>query len=117
MRRQIGLVPAMVLNLVAALTTAGSVSPAVAADAKGVIAGRVLDVTGSILQGAQVQLQGKDMTVPSNAQGEFALSDLTPGTYKLQVSYVGLPPLRERDHRGRRRDPTHRRPPGSGLGE
>lgn len=81
-----------ILHLVAALAFPGSVATAIAADGRGVIAGRVLDVSGSILQGAQVQLQGKDMAVPSNAQGEFALNDLTPGTYKLLVSYVGFHP-------------------------
>ena len=57
-----------------------------------------MDSSGVVLQGAQVQLQGNELAVPSNAQGEFALPDLPPGNYKLQVSYVGFQTLREGDH-------------------
>ena len=68
----------------------GYASPAAAADTKGSIAGRVVDSSGLILQGAQIQLQGKELAVPSNAEGEFVFTDLAPGTYKVQVSYVGF---------------------------
>ena len=80
----------------AALAMTGYASSAAGADTKGVIAGRVQDSSGAVLQGAQVQVQGRDLTVPTNAQGEFSLADLDPGSYKLQVSYVGFKPF-ERD--------------------
>ena len=99
MRRLMSFVPAIVLNLVATLAAAlvltVSVSPAVAADAKGAIAGRVVDSSGAILQGAQVQVAGKDLPVSTDARGEFSLADLAPGAYKLQVSYVGFKPFEQ----------------------
>jgi TonB-dependent receptor len=90
MRRHISFLPASVWNLVAALVLTGYVLSAAAVDTKGIIAGRVVDGSGAILQGAQVQLQSKGMAVASDERGEFALTDLAPGSYKVQVSYVGF---------------------------
>jgi len=95
MRTPMSFVPATVWNLVAALVLTGLASSAAGVDAKGTIAGRVVDSSGAILLGAQVQLQGKDLAVASNAQGEFTLTDLEPGAYKLQVSYVGFKPFEQ----------------------
>jgi len=78
---------------VSALVIAGLVSPASAAEAKGGISGRVVDASGLILQGAQVQLQGAGLSVGTNVQGEFSFADLTPGNYKIQVTYVGFKPF------------------------
>jgi TonB-dependent receptor len=63
---------------------------AAAVDAKGGIAGRVVDASGLILQGAQVQLEGTDLSVRSDVQGEFSFTDLAPGVYKIHVSYLGF---------------------------
>jgi TonB-dependent receptor len=54
------------------------------------IAGRVVDSSGAILQGAQIQLMPKEVAVASDAQGEFGYSDLAPGNYQIDVSYVGF---------------------------
>ena len=89
MRRLKTLALAAVCSLVPALVPGYAASGA-AGETKGVIAGRVLDSSGAVLQGAQVQVQGKDMTASTNGQGEFALSDLDPGSYTLHVSYVGF---------------------------
>jgi TonB-dependent receptor len=93
MRKLMSFVPATVRNLALAVALTGYVLSAAAVDTKGVVAGRVVDSSGAILQGAHVQLQGKDIAVPSDSQGEFALTDLAPGAYKLQVSYVGFKPF------------------------
>jgi len=45
------------------------------------ITGRVIDATAAALQGAQVQVQPKGVTVVADAQGEFRVADLTPGSY------------------------------------
>ncbi len=79
---------ATVCTLLGALAT-GHASPAIA-DTYGAIAGRVLDSSGSVLQSAQVRLEGKELAVSSNQQGEFSLTGLAPGAYKLHVSYVGF---------------------------
>ena len=92
MRKLMSFVPVTVLNLVVAVAITGYASSAAAVDTKGVIAGRVVDSSGAILQGAQVQLQSKGLTIASNERGEFSLPDLAPGNYKVQVSYVGFKP-------------------------
>jgi TonB-dependent receptor len=66
---------------------------AAAQSAKGILAGRVLDSSGAILQGAQVQLQSKGLALATDERGEFSFTDLVPGSYKVQVSYVGFRPL------------------------
>jgi hypothetical protein len=52
---------------------------------KSSIAGKVIDLSGSILQGAQVQLLPKGVSVASNEQGEFGFTDLAPGTTRYQL--------------------------------
>jgi TonB-dependent receptor len=79
-------------KLVAALVLTGYASSAAGVDTKGVIVGRVVDSSGAILHGAQVQLQSQSLAVASDEHGEFSLADLTPGNYKVRVSYVGFKP-------------------------
>jgi len=57
---------------------------------KGIIAGAVKDVQSKALQGARIELQPAVQPVVSNGQGQFALADVTPGTYVVTVSYVGF---------------------------
>jgi TonB-dependent receptor len=64
--------------------------PAAAQSNKGSISGRVVDISGAILQGAQVELSPKALTVGTDERGEFHFTDLTPGHYKLSISYVGF---------------------------
>ncbi len=54
------------------------------------VAGRVVDSSGAILQGAQIALQPTGLNFKSDSKGEFAATDLAPGKYKLNVSYVGF---------------------------
>jgi TonB-dependent receptor len=60
---------------------------------KASILGDVVDVSSAVLVGAQVQLQPTGLSLVSNEQGEFAITDLAPGSYKLTVSYVGFQPF------------------------
>ena len=68
-------------------------SAAAAPAAKGAIAGRVMDSSGAVLQGAQIQLQPTGLTLASDPRGEFTITDLGPGAYKLAVSYLGFTPF------------------------
>jgi TonB-dependent receptor len=58
--------------------------------AKGALNGRVTDLSGGVLQGAQIELQSRDISVVSNTLGEFFINDLEPGQYTVNVSYVGF---------------------------
>ncbi|MGA3096067.1 MAG: TonB-dependent receptor [Bryobacteraceae bacterium] len=66
---------------------------AAAQSTKGAIAGRVLDSSGAVLQKAEIQVQPQGTTLGSDAQGEFTVTDLAPGPYKIQISYVGFDPF------------------------
>jgi Carboxypeptidase regulatory-like domain/TonB-dependent Receptor Plug Domain len=67
--------------------------PAAAQVDKGSIAGTVKDSTGAVLPGARVELQQKGPSAVSDAQGQFMIPGLAPGSYTLAVSYVGFSPF------------------------
>jgi TonB-dependent receptor len=58
--------------------------------AKGTLNGRVTDLSGGVLQGAQIELESRDVNVNSNTLGEFFINDLDPGQYTINVSYIGF---------------------------
>ena len=60
------------------------------AQSNGSVYGHVTDSSGSILQGAQVQLQPTSIIVITGAQGSYFINDIAPGTYTLAISYVGF---------------------------
>jgi Carboxypeptidase regulatory-like domain/TonB-dependent Receptor Plug Domain len=57
---------------------------------RGTISGRVTDSAGAVLQGAQVELDPRAATAVSDGQGEFTITGLAPGSYRVAVSYVGF---------------------------
>jgi TonB-dependent receptor len=65
-------------------------SLAIAANANGIISGTVKDTAGAVLQGAQIALQPSAVTVASDAQGNFAITNIAPGTYTVTISYIGF---------------------------
>jgi TonB-dependent receptor len=67
--------------------------PTLAQNGKGTIKGRVMDNTGGVLQGAQISLEPKSLTLATDVLGEFFIRDLDPGTYTLTISYVGFTPV------------------------
>ena len=62
---------------------------------KGTIRGRVTDPSGSALVGAEVISQQNGASVVTDAQGQFFINDLDPGTYTLEISYVGFASLKK----------------------
>ena len=56
----------------------------------GSVAGRVTDSAGAVLRGAQVVLQPSATNAATNAQGEFTIVNLKPGSYTATISYVGF---------------------------
>jgi TonB-dependent receptor len=67
-----------------------SISSTWAQSARTVIAGRVADSAGAVLEGAQVELQPKGITTVTNGQGEFLFTGVPAGSYKIVVNYVGF---------------------------
>ena len=61
-----------------------------AQERRGSIAGRVADGAGAVLQGAHVAIQPQGVTTGTNAEGEFTITDLAPGSYTVTVTYVGF---------------------------
>jgi TonB-dependent receptor len=57
---------------------------------KATIKGRVTDPSGAVLQGAQISIEPKSVTLATDVLGEFFLNSLDPGTYTVMVSYVGF---------------------------
>jgi len=60
--------------------------------ARGAVAGRVTDTSGAVLPGAKVALQPSGLTVVSDANGQFIITNVVPGDYTLTVNYVGFAP-------------------------
>jgi TonB-dependent receptor len=77
--------------LLVVLSLAIAVTPTWAQGGSGSISGRVTDVSGAVLQGAQVDLQPKAAaSAVTNQQGEFTILNLPAGNYTVTVSYVGF---------------------------
>ncbi len=64
--------------------------PAFADGDRGAITGTVKDSSNAVLPGARVELEQKGPSAVSDQQGQFLIQSLAPGTYKVQVSYVGF---------------------------
>src|SRR5580700_656135 len=76
-------------TMLCALLTVGVVNLIAQTD-KGTISGHVTDTSGSVLQGAEVELQPTGITVISDKQGGYFVNALNPGTYTITVTYVGF---------------------------
>jgi len=57
---------------------------------RGSLTGHVTDSSGSVLQGASVELQPTGATVVTDQQGSYFVKDLAPGTYTITITYVGF---------------------------
>lgn len=73
-----------------AAASAKGVSASVASSGAATITGTVKDAAGAVLQGAQIVLQPTGTNVATDAQGNFAIPDVKPGTYSVTISYVGF---------------------------
>jgi TonB-dependent receptor len=57
---------------------------------KGNLTGHVVDSSGGVLQGAQVELSPGNSTFSSDNQGSYFFNGLNPATYTVTVTYVGF---------------------------
>ena len=66
-----------------------------AANADGVIAGVVSNsATGNLLEGAKVTVSKLGRSVFTDDTGRYVLSALPPGAHEIEVTYIGLDPVR-----------------------
>jgi asparagine N-glycosylation enzyme membrane subunit Stt3 len=54
------------------------------------VSGTVKDASGAVLHGAQVVLQPTSTTVATDAQGNFNIPNIKPGTYTVTITYIGF---------------------------
>ena len=59
---------------------------------KGIVSGVVKDSGGAVLQGAKIVLQPQIRPISTDGQGEFTVTEVTPGEYSVTISYVGFEP-------------------------
>jgi len=57
---------------------------------RGVVSGTVTDASGSILQGAEVELQPGTILTKTGPLGKYFINHLAPGTYTISITYVGF---------------------------
>lgn len=70
-----------------------ALSSAVCAQSTAPLRGQILDDNGAVISGARVTLvgaDGKKRNTTANANGEFTLPNLLPGTYTLNVEFKGF---------------------------
>ncbi|MEN9637407.1 MAG: hypothetical protein RL077_5811, partial [Verrucomicrobiota bacterium] len=68
--------------------------PLLAQSSAGAIGGVVSNVrTGKFLEGAMVRIGTLDRQALSNDVGAFSFSHVPPGTYDVEVTYIGLNPM------------------------
>src|SRR5260221_12092268 len=79
-----------VVFFAAVLVSLFTIISASAQERKGSITGRVTDISHDPLVGARVELQPLGQTTTSDDRCEFAISDLAPNKYTLQIFYVGF---------------------------
>jgi TonB-dependent receptor len=85
--------PARLVSLLAFALMLCGFAPWSDAQTRGAVGGTVTDQTGAVLQGAEISVQSPVLTASTNEQGRFYINDLTPGTYNLAITYVGLAPF------------------------
>lgn len=76
------------LTLLALCAFLAAAAPAQTKDGR--IRGRAVDKANAVLVGAQVTVQPGDVSVATDAQGEFTVNDIAPGDYTVTISYIGF---------------------------
>ena len=71
--------------------SSGAASPA-AADDPGTIEGTIVNPQGEALPGVQVVLQGTMQGTTTDAEGQYTIPDVEPGTYTVRATFVGFAP-------------------------
>jgi TonB-dependent receptor len=76
--------------ILAILLTFLGPTPSVAQERPGSISGTATSADQRVLPGAQVELYPGNVTVNTNLQGNFTITNVAPGTYTLTITYLGF---------------------------
>ena len=88
MHRRIGVVRAAVFSLVVIVLVVSGLSAQ--QQGSGTITGKVFDASQGVLQGARIDMQPGGQSALTNANGEFTISDVSPGRYTVTASHEGF---------------------------
>ena len=55
----------------------------------GFISGKILSSDSEPMPGANISIKNRNMGAMSNLDGTFTIENLAPGSYELNVSYIG----------------------------
>src|SRR5438477_2432007 len=80
------------VSLYAAVLVTGAFAQA----GRGTISGRVTDVSGAVLRAARVAVDPGGQYAFTDDLGQYLISDLAAGEYKVTISYVGFFPVTNR---------------------
>ena len=64
------------------------VQNASAQSSKGSVYGHVTDSSGSVLPGAEIELQPGTIVAKTGEHGTYFIYDVTPGQYTITITYV-----------------------------
>jgi TonB-dependent receptor len=78
------------ISLILLMVTALTATATFGQGGKGALRGSVTDASGGSLLGAQVVVGPKNVTVVTDALGQFYVNDLEPGNYAVTITYVGF---------------------------
>lgn len=78
------------INMLIVTMAIVAVPSVIAQTETGTVTGHITDPTGSLLQGAQIQLQPGGRTAVSDLTGGYFINGLPAGSYTMTVSYVGF---------------------------
>ncbi|MCD4732432.1 MAG: carboxypeptidase-like regulatory domain-containing protein, partial [Bacteroidales bacterium] len=53
------------------------------------VAGKISDETGNPLPGANIYIPELQIGISADKKGNYVISNVRPGKYKLQFSYIG----------------------------
>jgi TonB-dependent receptor len=63
------------------------------AQSTGTISGVVTDPQGAFIQGAEIRLEGSDLTATTDRSGRYRLDSVPAGPQRVTASYLGLPDI------------------------
>ena len=59
----------------------------------GFISGKILSLDSEPMPGANISIKNRNMGAMSNLDGTFTIENLAPGSYELNISYIGHKPI------------------------